>query len=258
MSPLPRSRSSSARVRSSRIAADEPARSRRSSSSVESANGDSRARSRISFACARPMPASARWSRSSGCSRRDSRPRISASAAGVDVERVRPEVRELRLERVGREQPDAGALLLARLGEDELAAVREAEPERRRLRALRRRARGSAAGPRSSGGRAGRARRRRWGRAGSCRAARAPAKPASLELRQRRVERLQRGDVRRARLARPGTRRHGGSSSRTHASTSGSSGTCSQRRCRAGASGGQSPGRPAVGDSPDSGGRADP
>src|SRR5437660_222737 len=45
-------------------------------------------------------------------------------------------MRELRLGLLGREEPDAGALLRARLGEDELAAALEAQPERGRLRAF--------------------------------------------------------------------------------------------------------------------------
>ena len=60
-----------------------------------------------------------------------------AEPLGAEAERLGPEVRELRLEPLRREQPDAGALLLARLGEHQLAAVREREPEHRRLRRLR-------------------------------------------------------------------------------------------------------------------------
>ena len=78
--PCPRRRSSSARSRSSWIAA--ASRSVSSSvSSVEALNGLSRARRRISFACALPIPASARWSRRRGWSWRRSRLRISPSAA---------------------------------------------------------------------------------------------------------------------------------------------------------------------------------
>ena len=55
----------------------------------------------------------------------------------AEAERVRAEVGELRLEPLGREQPDARAPLLARLGEHELAAVGEREAEHRRLRRLR-------------------------------------------------------------------------------------------------------------------------
>src|SRR5581483_4228314 len=56
--------------------------------------------------------------------------------AGGEPERVWTEVRELRLERGGGEEPDAGALPLARLREHELASVLEREPEHRRLRPL--------------------------------------------------------------------------------------------------------------------------
>ena len=44
---------------------------------------------------------------------------------------------ELGFERVRRQQPHARALLLAGFGQHELAAVREHEPEHRRLRGLR-------------------------------------------------------------------------------------------------------------------------
>src|SRR5919106_4589324 len=46
-------------------------------------------------------------------------------------------MRQLVLQRGRSEQPDTGPLLLARLGEGELAAAFESEPERGRLRALR-------------------------------------------------------------------------------------------------------------------------
>ena len=55
----------------------------------------------------------------------------------VDVERVRPEVREVGLDLLGRGEPDARALLPPALGEQELAASAEAKPEHRRLRPLR-------------------------------------------------------------------------------------------------------------------------
>ena len=54
-----------------------------------------------------------------------------------EVERVWPEMCELGLEALGREEPDAGALLLASFGQHQLAAVLEREPEHRRLRRLR-------------------------------------------------------------------------------------------------------------------------
>ena len=82
------------------------------------------------------MPAIRRWSRSSECSRRESETRIAPSDSASSVVGLGAEVRELLLERVGPQQPDAGAALGARLGEHELAAVLEPQPEHRRLRAL--------------------------------------------------------------------------------------------------------------------------
>ena len=52
-----------------------------------------------------------------------------------ETERLRAEVLELSLRGFGCQQPHARALLRARLGQDELAAALEAQPERRRLRA---------------------------------------------------------------------------------------------------------------------------
>ena len=69
--------------RSSWIAACSPAISS-SSSCDESAKGDRRERSRISFAWARPMPAISRWSRRSGCRRRDS-PLQDACSSGTSI-----------------------------------------------------------------------------------------------------------------------------------------------------------------------------
>ena len=142
------------------------------------------------------MPAIARWSRSSACSRRDSRRRISPSSPrrgrAPPGRGGRAPPRRLR-----REEPDAGALLLRVLGQDELRAADELERERRASSAPSRLPGGTSAVPPSSGGRAGRARRRRSGRGAACRAARRREAPA-LERRERRVERLQRRDVRRA------------------------------------------------------------
>src|SRR5947208_15507486 len=53
---------------------------------------------------------------------------------GPDVQRVGAEVRELDLRLLGCEQPDTGTLLRARFGEDELGSVLEDEPKGRRLR----------------------------------------------------------------------------------------------------------------------------
>ena len=55
---------------------------------------------------------------------------------GADSEGVWAEVRELGLECVRVQQPDPGPLLLPGLGQDQLGAVGEAEPEHRRLRRL--------------------------------------------------------------------------------------------------------------------------
>ena len=52
---------------------------------------------------------------------------------GAEAERLGPEVGELGFGRSRGEQPDAGALLRAGLGEDELRAAFEREPEGRRL-----------------------------------------------------------------------------------------------------------------------------
>jgi hypothetical protein len=54
----------------------------------------------------------------------------------VELERVRPEVRQLLVKGGRREQPDAGTLLRAGLGEEQLAAVRESHLEHRLGRAL--------------------------------------------------------------------------------------------------------------------------
>ena len=134
--------------------------------------------------------------------------RISPSALGVEPERLGPEVRELGLGRLGREQPDAGALLPRVLGEDELRAAGELERERGRLRALPRRPAANFSRPAvirwtsstsspSSVGKRSRLPRRS-----------APRKLPALERGERRVERLQRGDVRRPGL-RDRERRHG-------------------------------------------------
>ena len=55
-------------------------------------------------------------------------------ARSAQPERLRPEVRQLRLRRLGCEQPDSGALLRAGLRQDQRAAALEPQPERRRLR----------------------------------------------------------------------------------------------------------------------------
>ncbi len=105
--------------------------------SVEALNGDSRARRRISFACARPMPAIARWSRSSGWSWRRSRPRISPSAAASRSSASGPRCASSASRASGVSKPHARPLLLPSFGEHELPAALEAEAEHRRLRSLR-------------------------------------------------------------------------------------------------------------------------
>ena len=164
-------RSSRPRASSSSIAS--ASRSTSSGESwVESANGDRRAVWRISFDQARPMPAIARWSRSSGCSRRESAARISPSRSAPSPSASGPRCASSSSACSGREQPDAGALLRACLGEDELAAALEAEAERGRLRAFLARRGGSADGRRTSGAPSARARRRRSRTGAACRGAR--------------------------------------------------------------------------------------
>ena len=58
-----------------------------------------------------------------------------AELDGVEAEGLRAEVRELLRDCLGGEEPDARALLLRVLGQDELRAALELEAERRRLRA---------------------------------------------------------------------------------------------------------------------------
>ncbi len=60
-----------------------------------------------------------------------------AQCCGVELECVGPEVPEVLSELLSGDEPNARPLLLARLGEDELTAVGEAQAEHRRLRALR-------------------------------------------------------------------------------------------------------------------------
>ena len=201
------------------------ARSRRRRGRVESANGESPARFRISFACARPIPASARWSRSSGCSgavlaREDLAPARSASTSSASGPRCASSASSLRP--VSRSQTPARFFLPA-------SVSTSSPPPSKRSRNTgvfgpSRRARGSAAGRRSSGGRGARALRRRSGRAGSSRAA---ARPRSGAPRARASGGS--NDFSVATCAGPArTRRRrarrGASSSRTQASTSGSSG----------------------------------
>ncbi len=59
-----------------------------------------------------------------------------AELARAQAIRLRPDVRQLLLDRLRRVEPDLGALLRAGLGEDERAAVIEGQAEGRRLRLL--------------------------------------------------------------------------------------------------------------------------
>ena len=135
-SPLPASRSSRPRSRSSSIAAA----SRSTSSAREIGRERERrelARQRISFACARPMPASARWSRSSGVQPAASAARISPSRSAPSPSASGPRCASSASAASGVSSQTPAPLLRAGLGEHELAAVLEAEPEHRRLRRLR-------------------------------------------------------------------------------------------------------------------------
>ena len=126
--------------------------------------------------------------------REDRRERLGRERVGLGAE-----MGELGLDRVGPQQPDAGPLLAARLGEHELAAVGEAQPEHRRLRALR--ARREVADP------AGAHQVHHQRQLAVVGREEQPLRPPpgarealALERRERRVERLQRGDVSRAGL----------------------------------------------------------
>ncbi len=104
---------------------------------MDSLNGESFA-SPEDLVCVRPADARERplvaqeWMELASLAREDL-----GEALRAEAERVRPEMRELGLEALRREEPDTRALLLAALGEDELPAVRERESEHRRLRCLR-------------------------------------------------------------------------------------------------------------------------
>ena len=126
-----------ARARARRGSRSRAARSPSASTCVESAYGESCADQRISFAHARPIPAISRWSRSSECSRRESDARMRATSSTVSVSASGPRCASSSVTCIGPQQPDAGALLRAGLGQLQLAAVDEPQAERRRLRALR-------------------------------------------------------------------------------------------------------------------------
>jgi len=128
-----------------------------------------------------------------------SRPDSNATTSIDDFVRFRAEVCELCLERIRPQQPDAGAALGSRLGQQEAPAVREREREHRRLRTLLVRVQVAQA-PRAHQvhhqhelavvGREEEA----------LRASARTFESLTLEHGQRRVEGLERGDVRRAGL----------------------------------------------------------
>ena len=135
-SPFPRSRSSSARVRSSSIAVAEPRRSR-----------PRRAASRARTARAAPARGS-RWRAPCRCRRARAGRGAAGAAAGARGrgshaaslgERPSasgPRCASSAASASGVSSHTPARFFLPGLGEDELAAVREAEPEHRRLRAL--------------------------------------------------------------------------------------------------------------------------
>ena len=118
-----------------------------------------------------------------------------AEPGDVEPECVRPEVGQIGVGLLRRLEPDAGALLLSGLGEDELASVLEAQPEHRRLRAFFPGEVAQPAGAHQVDAELELAVRRREEElfAAPPGTLEAPA----VELPQRRVERLQRRDVRR-------------------------------------------------------------
>ena len=112
----------------------------------------------------------------------------------AESKRLRADVRQLLVGLLRRLQPDAGPLLRAGLGEDELAAVLEAKSERRPLRAFR--SRREVANPPRAHQVDPQLELAVVGREEEPFAAAAGALEApTLERAQRRVEGLQRGDV---------------------------------------------------------------
>ena len=207
--------------------APDPPRSQRrdrpissSSASTRARRRESCARCRISFACARPIPARARWSRRRQC-KRLSPARISRSRSGGNPSASGPRCASSASVCAG-VSSHTRALLRAGLGEDEFAVALEAEPERRRLRPLR--ARGEVPDPpclirwiRSWSSPSAVGKRSHWPR----RVAPASRRPSSSRSGGSNVFRV-------AMWAGPawstGAADTSGASSRTQASTSGSSG----------------------------------
>ncbi len=130
-------------------------------------------------------------------------PRVGCEDAGepfaFETERLRPEMCELGLSLFRRQEPDAGALLRAGLGEDELRPSLEPQAEGRQLRAILRRSEvAKAAGAHQVHQEHELA---VLGREEQALAAAMGAGEASpVELAERGVDRLERGHVRRPRL----------------------------------------------------------
>ena len=135
-----------------------------------------------------------RWSRSSECSRRDSVAQIAASASGPSPSASGPRWASSCSAASGVSSQTPGALLRAGLGEDELRAALELEPERRRLRAFL----AGAQVLRRPGGHQVDEQNELAVVGGKQKPLRAPPRPGAgaPRARQRRVERLQRRDVR--------------------------------------------------------------
>ena len=166
---------------------------------LESGYGDSCAAQRISFAHARPIPAINRWSRRSECKRRESDARMRATSSTSSVVGLGAEVRELGLRGLRPQQPDARALLRPGFRELQLAAVDEPQPKHRRLRSL--------AALRYVLQPAGAHQMHEHDELAVVGRQQEPLRPPfdapqplALERLQRRIERLQRGDVGGARL----------------------------------------------------------
>src|SRR5262249_10281604 len=122
-----------------------------------------------------------------------------AEVLRVEAEGFGAEMFDLCARLLGREQPDAGAFLLGVLREDELRAARELERERRRLRALL----SGLEELEAAGGHEVHEQHELavvGGEEEPLAAAFGALEAAAFELAKRRVERLQRRDVRRARL----------------------------------------------------------
>ena len=170
------------------------------------------------------MPAISRWSRSSECSRRESDARIRATSSTSSSFASGPRCASSACAASGRRSQTPARFFAPGLGQLQLAAVDEPQPEDRRLRALAALRHVLQPARRSSGGRAARARRRRSAAGSASRGARRRAVP-----RPRAPFSGGSNVFSVAMCAGPacsiGDRFTSGSSWRRHASTSGSSGT---------------------------------